>query len=102
MAIIPTSKVDGCRPSSSIPCVPFKVLQSLSYHDGAYQSTGGALYSAGTVAGKNICLTPSALIMGKIIPDALCRKREKQVWHKVATICRYYAFLQYTTGPPIQ
>lgn len=34
-------------------------------------SAGGALYKAGTVAGKNICLTPSALMIGKIMPDAL-------------------------------
>lgn len=39
-----------------------------------FHSWGGALWYAGTVAGKNICLTPSALIMGKIILDAPWRQ----------------------------
>lgn len=31
---------------------------------------------AAIVRGKNICLTPSALIMGKMMPEALCEKRK--------------------------
>lgn len=29
---------------------------------------------AAIVRGKNICLTPSSLIMGKMIPEALCER----------------------------
>jgi hypothetical protein len=34
------------------------------------QAIGGDLWYAGTITGKNICLTPSPFIIGKMIPDA--------------------------------
>lgn len=51
------------------------------------------------VRGKNICLTPSALIMGKIMPEALC-ERAKYIKDKFfyATLCIVEAILFLRTG----
>lgn len=50
----------------------FNYLFCLIWSDPLF--TGGALWYAGIVVGKNICLTPSAFIMGNMILDAACKK----------------------------
>jgi hypothetical protein len=50
-------------------CKLFSVLDGKSLYPSC-QTIGGALGYGGTITGKNICLIPSAFIVGKMIPDA--------------------------------
>jgi len=45
---------------------------------------------AGIVRGKNICLTPSALIIGKMMLEALCEKEKYQRSNFFAMLCIYH------------
>lgn len=54
---------------------------------------------AGMVRGKNICLTPSAFIIGNIIPEALCftTMEKKRFNVKTFTLIKVYYFRKKAT-----